>query len=98
MHIRPKLHPICRDGAIFLPAACYMLNHSEKVILCQFLSSVKLLDRYASNISGCVSLKDNKITSLKSHNCHMLMQCLLPITLRAYLQNIGDGCVRATRS
>ena len=42
-------------------------------------------DGYASNISRCVNLKERKISTLKSHNNHILMQQLLPIALRGSL-------------
>ena len=42
-------------------------------------------DGYASNISCRVNLKEHKIFGLKSHDNHILMQQLLPITLRGFL-------------
>ncbi|XP_012849705.1 PREDICTED: uncharacterized protein LOC105969495 isoform X2 [Erythranthe guttata] len=42
-------------------------------------------DGYAANISRCVNIKDDKITGLKSHDCHVLLQRLLPVGLRGYL-------------
>jgi hypothetical protein len=38
-------------------------------------------DSYASNISQCVRIKKYTMSSLKSHDNHVLMQ-LLPIALR----------------
>ena len=42
-------------------------------------------DGYASNISCRVNLKERKISGLKSHDNHILMQQLLPIALRGSL-------------
>ena len=42
-------------------------------------------DRYSSNISRCVKLKECKISGMKSHNNHILMQQLFLITIRRYL-------------
>ena len=42
-----------------------------------------MLDGYASNISRCVNLKDRKISGLKSHDCHIMIENLLPLALRA---------------
>jgi hypothetical protein len=44
---------------------------------------VKFPDGYASNISRCV--KDDKLIGLKSHDCHILLQRLLPIGMRGHL-------------
>ncbi|XP_059669134.1 uncharacterized protein LOC132314273 [Cornus florida] len=38
-----------------------------------------------SNIGKCVSLAEWKIIGLKSHDCHILMQQLLPVALRGLL-------------
>ena len=44
----------------------------------QVLMNIKVPDGYTSNISRCVNLKELKISGLKSHNNHILMQQLLP--------------------
>ncbi|GJS58669.1 zinc finger, CCHC-type containing protein [Tanacetum coccineum] len=46
-------------------------------------SQVIVPDGYSSNISRGVSMKDHKISNLKSHDGHILMQDVLPIALRA---------------
>ena len=51
---------------------------------CKFLKSVKFLDGYATNLSRNVSINDGKISGLKSHDCHVLLQKLLPIAIRPY--------------
>jgi hypothetical protein len=38
---------------------------------------------YASNISRCVDMKECKFTGLKSHDCHILIEHLLPLALRS---------------
>ena len=40
-------------------------------------------DGYASNISRCVNLKERKISGLKIHDCHNLIEDLLPLELKA---------------
>ncbi|XP_073226306.1 uncharacterized protein [Cicer arietinum] len=39
----------------------------------------------ASNVKSLVSMKDLKLVGLKSHDCHILMQQLLPVALRGIL-------------
>ncbi|XP_016676286.1 uncharacterized protein [Gossypium hirsutum] len=48
--------------------------------------NLKVLDGYASNISRCVNLKEHKLSNLKSHDGHILMQDLLPICLRGVVE------------
>ena len=50
-----------------------------------FLKSVKFHNRVISNILQCVNERDGKISSLKIHDCHVLLHQLLPIGVRAYL-------------
>ena len=42
-------------------------------------------DGYSSNISLCVKLKERKISGIKSHNNHILMQQLFSIVIRGPL-------------
>ena len=51
----------------------------------QFLSSVQFLDGYASNIGHCANVDGGKFSSLKSHDCHVILQRLLPVGIRHLL-------------
>ncbi|XP_050206738.1 uncharacterized protein LOC126656261 [Mercurialis annua] len=84
MGIREELHPIeDANGKRRLPLACFSLTSTEKDIFCQVLKNMKLPDGYSSNFSRCVNLKDRKISGLKSHDCHILIEDLLPLALKA---------------
>ncbi|KAL6312664.1 hypothetical protein AAG906_018929 [Vitis piasezkii] len=84
MGIRDQLHPIQRGNRVILPAACYSLTSNEKRNS-EILKEVKVPDGYASNISRCVQVNERKILGLKSHDCHVLMQQLLPLAIRGVL-------------
>ncbi|KAK3204369.1 hypothetical protein Dsin_018415 [Dipteronia sinensis] len=85
MGIRDELHAR-QDGKRFRwSAGPYTLSRAEKRIFCERLLELKLPDGYSSNISGKVSLEDCKIIGLKSHDCHILLQQLLPVALRGLL-------------
>ena len=62
-------------------AACYSLTLNEKKEFCKFFKEVKVQDGYASNISRCIQVNERKIFGLKSHDCHVLMQQLLPLAI-----------------
>nr|GEZ47530.1 hypothetical protein [Tanacetum cinerariifolium] len=84
MGIRHDLHLInSPDGKPYLPPACYTMSPVEKSNFLQLLKDLKVLDGYSTNISRGVSMKDHKISNLKSHDGHILMQDVLPIALRA---------------
>ena len=59
------------------------MSSDDKERFLEVLKYLKVPDAYASNISRCVNLKDRKISNLKSHDNHILMQDILPLALRA---------------
>ena len=63
----------------------------EKDGFLQVLQVIKVPDGYASNISRHVNLKERKISGLKSHDNHILMQQFLPIALRGSLPSHVTG-------
>ena len=86
MGIQSELHLVHKGvDTVEMLAACYNMTTSEKDRFLQVLEDVKVLDWYASNISRCVHLKERKISSLKRHDDHILMQQLLPIALQGLL-------------
>ncbi|XP_077237173.1 uncharacterized protein LOC143878834 [Tasmannia lanceolata] len=86
MKLRRTLHPITKtNNKTYLPSACFTMSPKEKDIFCSILKYVKVPDGYSSNISRRVNLKQRKISGLKSHDCHVLMQQLLPLAIRRTL-------------
>ena len=83
MGIREKLHPY-PNSSKFSPS-CFRMRNPEKDIFLKVLKSVAFPDSYSSNISRCVDLKKWKISGLKSHDSHILMEHLLPIAFRRSL-------------
>ena len=82
--LRKELHPVVGiDNVVHLPQACYTMTSKEKHLFLNVLKNLKVPDGYASNISRCVNLKERKLSNLKSHDAHILMQDILPIALRA---------------
>ncbi|GKA40199.1 hypothetical protein Tco_0732792 [Tanacetum coccineum] len=52
---------------------------------CQFIKGVKLPDGFESNFKHKVTNNDTNITGVKSHDCYIMMQRLLPYGLHQYL-------------
>lgn len=89
MRIRLALGPQKKGERTFLPTAVHTLSTDEKKAFCKCLRGVKVPEGYSSNISNCVSVSGLKLTGLKSHDCHALMQQLLPVAIRSILpQNV----------
>ena len=95
MGIRPKLHPRSEGKRTYLPPACHTLSKKEKTSFCRCLRSIKVPQGYSSNIRSLVSMKDLKLIGLKSHDCHVLMQQLLPVAIRDILpKNVRQTIMR----
>ena len=62
-----------------------MLSKAEKTTFLDWLKGVKFPYEYASNISRCVNVKEGKIWGMKSHDCHVFLEYLLPVAIRPYL-------------
>ena len=77
MNIRHSLHPIEVAGVLHCPGAPYNLS-SDKKKVCQFLKHIKMPDGFCSNLNPCVDVDQKKIHGLKSHDCHILLEYLLP--------------------
>ena len=85
MGIRDQFHLIERGNKVTFSVTCYSLTSNEKNEFCKFFKEVKVLDGYASNISRCIQVNEQKIFGLNSHDCHVLMQQLLPLVIHGVL-------------
>ncbi|WMV46508.1 hypothetical protein MTR67_039893 [Solanum verrucosum] len=85
MNIRKELHPKENGDKYELPTACFTLSPEEKHKFLNFLKDLRVPDGFSSNISHCINMKDHKISGLKSHDCHVLLQHLIPLAIRSML-------------
>nr|GEV77204.1 hypothetical protein [Tanacetum cinerariifolium] len=67
------------------PRAAYSFTPGDRKKFCQFIKGAKLPGGFGSNFKHKVTDNDTNITGLKSHDCHIMMQCLLPYGLQQYL-------------
>jgi hypothetical protein len=68
-----------------MPNARYTLSKEKRKAFCDFLSKIKFPDGFASNISRCVSADGTKLQGLKTHDCHILLQRILPVAMRGFM-------------
>ncbi|XP_028107332.1 uncharacterized protein LOC114306312 [Camellia sinensis] len=86
MGIRQELHLQRKDnGSVVKPWAAYTLDSRQIDGFCEFLKSISYPDSYAANISRCVTSKNGRLSGMKSHDCHVLLQRLLPIGMRGFV-------------
>ncbi|KAL3646934.1 hypothetical protein CASFOL_009478 [Castilleja foliolosa] len=81
--IRKELHLINKgNGKYAMPPAFYVMTTKERRDFCDFIRNVKFPDGYASNIARCVTSNDQKLSGMKSHDCHVILQRILPVGIR----------------
>ena len=85
MGLRPNLTPRFGLKRTYLSPACYTISRKDKKIVLQTLANLKVPKGYCSNFRNLVSMEELKLSGLKSHDYHALMQQLLPIVIRSVL-------------
>ncbi|XP_074347315.1 uncharacterized protein LOC141686160 [Apium graveolens] len=82
-----------QDGGI-MPHAPYALLREQVDNLFEWISTLKLPDGYVLNISRCMNFEKHTIRGMKSHDCHIFMQKLLPIVWRDLLpRQVADAII-----
>ena len=59
--------------------ASFVLEKNAQLLVYKWLKSLRFLDGYASNISRLVNMEEYRLYGMKSHDCHMFMQTLIPL-------------------
>jgi hypothetical protein len=82
--IRSEIYVEETETGTNLPVAATTLSKAERKEFCQFLHNLKVPSCYSSNFKRLVSVEDMKMNFnlMKSHDCHVLVIALLPVTLR----------------
>ena len=62
--------------------AVYVLDKVKRKEFCEVLSHVRFPHGFASNPESRVSADGDKVQGLKTHDCHVLLQRVLPVILR----------------
>jgi hypothetical protein len=81
MNIRTALHADMTAAKPIIPRAVYQMLPQGKNIFCTVIKYATFPDGYASNLYHKVNLEDKRLTGLKSHDCHIIMQDLMPLAL-----------------
>ena len=61
------------------PKTNYTMTKDEAKIVCRWIKELRMPDGYSSNLARCDDIKKGSIHSVKSHDCHVFMETLLPI-------------------
>ena len=77
-----ELQPL-PNGKWKKPKAKFTLTIDQKNDVCKWVDELKMPDGYASNLGRCIDKKEAKLFAMKSHDCHVFMERLLPIAFAA---------------
>ncbi|KAL0445745.1 UNVERIFIED_CONTAM: hypothetical protein Slati_1702400 [Sesamum latifolium] len=89
LNARKDLQIICNRSELevderrpyVMPKAVYTLTRDQKKRIFEWITSLKFPDGYASNLSRCVDMANLRLHGMKSHDCHVFMQKLIPIVI-----------------
>ena len=72
--IQSELH-VSKDSNLQrkLSVVIHTLNRIQKSDVCKFLRNIRVPDGYSSNLSRCADIANQKLTGLKSHDCHVYL-------------------------
>ncbi|KAK4384630.1 hypothetical protein Sango_3041600 [Sesamum angolense] len=62
-----------------MPKVVYTLTKDKKKKVCEWEKCLRFPDGYASNLSRCVDMTELRLHGMKSHDCHIFMQKLIPV-------------------
>ena len=79
------------------PKVTYCLIKLQRQDVCEWVQGLKMSDGYASNIARCVDLANARLFGMNSHDCHVLMQRLLPIALAALPKNVLNPIIELSQ-
>ena len=69
-----------RNGDQTLSKAVYTLTKERKRRICDWICCLGFSVRYASNLARCVDMMELRMHGMKSYDCHIFIQKLIPIT------------------
>ncbi|KAL6213828.1 hypothetical protein ACLB2K_013267 [Fragaria x ananassa] len=99
IEIRTELKPDVSGKRTKLPLAAWNCKLDEKKNCVRVFFGMNVPTGFLSNIRNLVSMEDLKLSKLKSHDCHFVMQVLLLVALSSVLEKSvrsrrhPEGCI-----
>ena len=67
------------------PCVLFCLTSKDKIKVMRWMKKIKFPDGYAAGLKRVVNLKTGKLTGLKNHDFHILMERIIPVMFRGYM-------------
>ncbi|KAL0379207.1 UNVERIFIED_CONTAM: hypothetical protein Sradi_3226200 [Sesamum radiatum] len=84
---RPEI-AVSGDRPGSMTKAVYTLDRDQKRKIFEWIKSLRFPDGNTSNLGRCVDLNELKLHGMKSHDCHVFMERLIPQHLEKCCQNL----------
>jgi hypothetical protein len=89
---RKNMELVCDGSQVAKPRASFVLEKNAQILIYKGLKSLRFPDGHASNISRLVNTEECRLYGMKSHDCHVFMQTLIPLAFRDLLPKRDMGC------
>jgi len=76
---RKNMELVCNKSRVAKPRASFMLEKNAQLLVYKWLNSLCFSDGHASNISRLVNMEECRLYGMKSYDCHVFMQTLIPL-------------------
>jgi hypothetical protein len=89
---RKNIELVRDESRVVKPRSSFVLEKNAQLLVYKWLKSLRFPDGHASNISRLVNMEECRLYGMKSHDCHVFMQTLIPLAFRdLLLQGIWDA-------
>ncbi|WVZ08825.1 hypothetical protein V8G54_022171 [Vigna mungo] len=78
------------NGKMYKPKTNYTLSADQTKQVCHWVKDLRMPDEYSFNFSRRVDVNRGKLIGMKSHDCHVVMECLLPIAFSSLLAHVRN--------
>lgn len=81
------------NGRTLKPKASDVLSLDKRKGVCEWAQQLTMPDAYCSNFGNCVDMKAAKFQNMKSYDCHVFLQTLMPIAFHALPEDVLEPLV-----
>lgn len=85
---RPELELREVNGKTVKLKESYTLTKEQQKLVLEWTKQLRFPDGYASNLGRFVNLEECKMYGMKSHDCHVFLEWLLPIAFKDLLPDL----------
>ena len=76
---------VCDESQVAKLRASFVLEKNAQLLVYKWLKSLYFPDGHASKRSRLVNIEDCRLYGMKSHDCHVFMQTLIPLAFHDLL-------------